>query len=724
MGVGAIVGGGILALSGVAFSVTGPSAILAFGFNGLIALMTALSFAEMASKFPQSGGAYVFAKKVLTVEAAFLVGWVVWFASIVAAVLYAVGFGQFAAITLHDLVGMADIRVPAWLSGVEEPQVLAVGATLVFGVQLLFRNGSGGAWINISKILVFSILIATGAWAATRLTGTEVGQQLSPFFASGSTGLLQAMGFTFIALQGFDLIAAVAGEVKDPARVLPRAMLGSLGIALLIYLPLLLVVSLVGVPVGESIQAASEANPESILALAARNFLGSFGYWLVMVAALLSMLSALQANLFAASRIVQSMARDRTLPRRVGKVHAGTGTPRLAVTGTALLILLLIFALPDVAAAGAASSLIFLVTFALAHVIALVVRVRSAHLPPPFRTPWFPLIPVAGGLACLALAVYQGVMVPAAGKIALGWMGLGLLAFLVLFARHARVRDAFATAMDPEVQHLRGRNPIVLVPVANPDSAGGLISIARAITPPGRGRVLMHSVIKNVAETGESEPRKAPPLLHTMAEEAFRQASSRSHRIEWLTTVADSPWEDIAHVARTHQCESVLLGLSRLETDASNLPLDELLPQLDADVVVLRSGSNWQLGGVRQLLIPLAGKPVHTRLIARLIGSLARKGALQVRFISVLSLSASKADQRAMKKHLTKLSGDLAPGISTAEILLSDHPVDSVVDQAGTADLLLLGVTRQGRKRKLFGYFTLAIAKKTDCPLMVISARG
>ena len=82
VGVGAIVGGGILALAGVAFATTGPAAMVAFGLNGVIALLTALSFAEMASKFPESGGTYTFSKKVLSVEAAFVVGWVVWFASI------------------------------------------------------------------------------------------------------------------------------------------------------------------------------------------------------------------------------------------------------------------------------------------------------------------------------------------------------------------------------------------------------------------------------------------------------------------------------------------------------------------------------------------------------------------------------------------------------------------------------------------------------------------
>src|SRR6056297_1188067 len=98
-----MVGGGILALAGVAFAVSGPSAILAFALNGLIAFITALSFAEMASANPQSGGTYTYAKKALSLQVAFGVGWIVWFASLVAAVLYALGFGSFAVFALQQI---------------------------------------------------------------------------------------------------------------------------------------------------------------------------------------------------------------------------------------------------------------------------------------------------------------------------------------------------------------------------------------------------------------------------------------------------------------------------------------------------------------------------------------------------------------------------------------------------------------------------------------------
>ena len=117
VGVGAIVGGGVLALAGVAFATTGPSAIVAFAVNGAIAVLTALSFAELASRFPESGGTYTYARKVLAVEATFAVGWVVWFASVVAAVLYALGFAVFLIPVLEQLVRAAGGTPPGWLGG-------------------------------------------------------------------------------------------------------------------------------------------------------------------------------------------------------------------------------------------------------------------------------------------------------------------------------------------------------------------------------------------------------------------------------------------------------------------------------------------------------------------------------------------------------------------------------------------------------------------------------
>ena len=253
IGVGAIVGGGILALAGATLAATGPAAIAAFALNGVIALLTAISFAEMASKFPESGGTYTFSKKVLSVEAAFTVGWVVWFASIVAAALYAIGFSYFAVLIASDICGPCDGDASGWTSNPALLTSVAIGTTLLIAAQLMFQSASSGHWINIAKVVVFGALIAGGLWAVVRQPVGDTRSMLTPFVAHGWHGLFQAMGYSFIALQGFDLIAAVGGEIREPQRTIPRAMIFSLAIALLIYLPLLFVITTVGIEPGQSI---------------------------------------------------------------------------------------------------------------------------------------------------------------------------------------------------------------------------------------------------------------------------------------------------------------------------------------------------------------------------------------------------------------------------------------------------------------------------------------
>ncbi len=222
VGVGAIVGGGVLALAGVAFATTGPSAIVAFAVNGAIAVLTALSFAELASRFPESGGTYTYARKVLTVEAAFAVGWVVWFASVVAAVLYALGFAVFLIPVLEQLVRAAGGTPPGWLGGRFAMLLYALAAVGYYVWSLSRSTAQSGQWATVGKMVVFAGLIAAGFWVLMTRPPTlgELTASFQPFLETGGQGLVQAMGYTFIALQGFDLIAAVGGEVKQPEKTI------------------------------------------------------------------------------------------------------------------------------------------------------------------------------------------------------------------------------------------------------------------------------------------------------------------------------------------------------------------------------------------------------------------------------------------------------------------------------------------------------------------------
>ena len=734
VGMGAIVGGGILVLAGAAFQATGPSALLAFGFHGVIAVFTALSFAEMATQFPESGGAYNFAKRILSVRSAFAVGWVLWFAYIVAGVLYAFGFASYGVELIRIL--FFPEGAPLWLEGRAPLVVLALIPSIFYSAALIRRASGGGEWATWGKLLAFCLILAAGFWKVSTLEFSAATSQLKPFFPEGFSGLAQAMGLTFIALQGFDLIAAIAGEVKNPTYTIPRAMLLSLAAALAVYLPLLLVVTIAGPEAGQSIQQMSLDHPETIMARAASNIMGAAGYWIVMVAALLSTLSALRANLLAASRVAQSMAADRTLPAILGVLHPRLKTPQMAIYASALALVALLLAVPNLNAAGTAASLVFLIAFALAHGTSLLARKRGeerkSHLPRVanqqpaalqsayFKSPFFPLVPVVGGVACATMAIYQAVIAPSAGGIVLVWLGFGGLLYASLFSDRAEVFDAFAEAQDPTLARTRGRSPLVLVPVANPKSAEGMVEVAAALAPARVGRVLLLRVIPPPDE-------EAPSSLHLqdaqlVMTQALTTALKSGHRPEGLVTIAEKPWAEIGRVVRSHDCGGVVLGLPGIAAQRQGGHFERLLNDLDCDFTFVRCSQGWSPRQAERILVPVGRRGHDLTMRARVLGSLQTVRSPEVTWVTVISEGASDTEEAQVRRNLLALAQDNMYGSPTLMVERSDQPTERIAQIAAQHDLLVLELHRTANGQRGFGDFNSSLLEKTTTATLVIGS--
>ncbi len=719
IGVGAMVGGGILALAGVAFAVSGPSAILAFALNGLIAFITALSFAEMASANPQSGGTYTYAKKALSLQVSFGVGWIVWFASLVAAVLYALGFGAFAVFALEQIpLGAFESISEYGFTSV----FLALAAIGYFAFTLSKGTGDGGTFINIGKLVVFAILIAGGLAVFVQTPFTQITQSLDPFFSGGFSGVIAAMGYTFIALQGFDLIGSAAGEIKDPEKNIPKAMIGTLVVGLSVYLPLLFVMSTVGVEPGGSIAGLSDRNPETVLAIAAQNYLGAFGFWLVLVAGIFSMLSALQANLFAASRISLRMANDRTLTHQLSKIHETYGTPTTSIWTTCAIVALLVILLPDVAAAGAASSLIFLITFALAHLIMILMRNRGYKESNTFRAPFFPALPIAGMVACLGLAVFQAIVVPAAGLISLLWLIIGAVLFVSFFVKKAQAIEASEQALDPNLVRLRGLSPLVLLPISNPANAESMVFVANALAPPVVGRVLLLSIV--IPSTEKDDIDKRLTSSRDVTQYALKASFEAGLRPDTLTTIAEHPWQEIERVAKVHNCQSLLLGLSNLNDIQTSENLEKLVRHVKSDVVVFRQPySGWKITDAKKVLIPVAGLDSNDPLRARVAASLWRASQPEITFVQILPEDTPRQTLEKNHLRLTRFASRIIPGKTTVRITPSADVTNELIQQSEENDLVIMGLGKPGVHEKAFGNIPLMLAEQTDSALIFISKK-
>lgn len=721
LGVGSIVGGGILALAGASFAEAGPSTILAFALNGVIAVLTALSFAELSTRFPESGGTYAFARKVVTVEAAFLLGWIFWFALIFSVVLYAVGLAEFVVIGVENI----------WLRLLGEPPAWLLSRTAVVGVALIStagcaavftrRTAGGGPWINVGKVVVYAVLIAAGLWAIGGDPQVSVAARMTPFMVGGWTGVVHVMGLTFITLHGFDLIAAVGGEIKSPERTIPRAMLLSLVIALAIYIPLLFVVAVAGLAPEETLAEASLRDPEALVARAAQQFMGPFGYWLVLAAAVLSLFSALQANLFAATRVAYAMAHDRTLPHWLERLDARRGTPVVAILITTALVAILIMVLPDVASAGAAASLIFLISFALTHWICILARRRGGANAAAYRMPLFPVIPVIGGLACIALAVFEGIVMPSAGVITAVWLSIGGALFASLLSHGARVHDAASQALDPQLVRLRGRSPLVLVPIVNPSNAEAMVQVASALAPAQVGRVLLLCVVPAPHGWDEQHTPQALENAHRVLKEALAASFPSGLAPEALTTIATDPWAEIARIAQTHRCESILLGLSRLDEQIREPAVERVISSAQCDVVVLRASSGWKLEQVERVVVPLGGLGGHDVLRARLLGSLHRMGERTVTFVRLLDEGADDEMVSQARSDLLRVALEESPVQPNVDVLRGGNLVEALLGYIGEGDLVVMGLQRVTRRQSAFGPLAAELALRTHFPLILIS---
>lgn len=722
IGVGGIVGGGILALSGVAFASTGPSALLAFALNGCIAIIVALSYAEMSSIFPESGGMYLFSKKVLSIESAFFVGWIVWFASVVVAVLYAIGFASFLVAAVSVLWNALIGNPPLWLSSSWVVNLLAVAATFFYAFSLSKETDGGGEFVNIGKIVIFLILILAGFFAFVKASPGQFTSTMTPFFSNGAAGLFIAMGYTFVAMQGFDLIAKTGGEIKEPEKNIPRAMLLSLVISLVIYLPLLFVISVVGVSEGYTVTSMGASYNEEVIAVGVRNYMGDLGYWLVLVVGILSMLSALNANIFGASRVAYKMAMDRTLPKSLGFIHDVHKTPTKSIYATAIITILIIIMFKNVETAGATASLVFLLMFTVVQLILMIVRRRIDISSIPFRIPLYPVLPVVGTVCCFLLAVFQGFVVPQAGLITLIWLFLGGLLYLVLFSKGATRADASAVAYDLNLSKLRGQLPLVLVPVSNPTNVAPLIGLASSLAPPRFGKVMLLSVVLS-SDNSDDQVRR---VLASQSVTAKSLEVSIKEEIypEVLTTVAHNVWKEIKRVSEIHQCDSLVLGLTDLSQDVSRSYMEEdLISGVSCNVVVLRSHSDWRLKTAKKVIIPIAGEGNYESLLARLIGTIRRVGGSEIEFLKIIPEFSSGSDVEKVRKRLFALAQDYCPsGNFKVKVVRSDRIAEEIINQSQGFDLMVLGFTKVGRSYlRVFGEVAREVVQNTDMPIIMIS---
>jgi amino acid transporter len=412
-----MIGAGVFILTGMAAGEAGPALTLAFALNGAVALIVGGCYAELSTMIPKAGGAYVWAKPGLGASFGFLAGWMSSFAQLVACSLYASAFGSFAVTLINELVGR---QLPSSFK-----LVMSVGLLgIILWVNFRGAGKMGRLEVLITGLKVAILLVVIAFGLRIVLGSSDPASSFEPFFPTGLSGLLAAMGITFVAFEGYEIIVQSSEEVKAPGKAIPRSVFLSIAIAVTIYV--LIAIVMLGAtrsPDGQPVYRFLGSLKELGLMQAAGQFV-PYGKILLLIAGMASTASALIATVYGSSRIAFAMGRDGDLPSALGRIHDRRKTPHFAIASTGLLMIAMTVAVPieDIAAS---TNIMFLLVFVMVCATVIRLHQRWPDRERPFRVPLSPWLPALAIVVGLTLSVWLLWVSVVAWVVALSWLLIG-----------------------------------------------------------------------------------------------------------------------------------------------------------------------------------------------------------------------------------------------------------------------------------------------------------
>jgi amino acid transporter len=725
IGAGTMIGAGIFLLAGVAVEAAGPGAIFSYLLAGLVCLLTASSAAELATGMPTSGGDYFFVSRALGPALGAISGVGIWLSLTVAIAFYLFGLGEYLSQFLPV--------TPFWAA--------MGGGILLTALNVIGAKESG----RMQVAVVLTLLGILGAFIGFGFFHME-GENLAPFLPFGSEPILATTALVFVSFLGFVKIAAVAEEVRDPGRNLPRALIGSVALVTVLYVLIVLIIA--GVFSQRTIGAVRDP-----LTAAAREMMGGTGGAIIIFAGLLATISSANASIMASSRINLAMARDRLVPGWFSAIHERLLTPHRAILVTGLVALSFLFlqSLEDLA--KIASSL-QLYSYAALNVGCVVLRTSGPEwYRPSFRAPFHPWAQLLAASGCLAIILYSGLF----AQIAVGGLILFSLAWYLVWGRsrveieHAvpefrsrwadlKLRAFFKpaagfekleAAAEPLERELDTEAPRrIMVALGNPEHEGDLLGLGRLLAAGAEagGSVMGTHLVRVPIQTPLREAReryREGRTVEEIIETAGRVAAAErpgpvaETEVEAVTDVAHDVFDGLVEEVRARGGDLLLMGwqgdftLGRIRRS----PVQRVMSNVRADMAVLKDRG---LEEMDSILLPWGGGP-HARLGLELAVRLARTTGATVHVLRVVKPEVKEeGEEERLREAVETIVGrrpELRYHVRSApsvvggiEGWLEEHP----------PQLVVIGASSEFRLRSvLFGSIPDIVADLAPCSVLM-----
>ena len=741
VGIAGMIGGAIFVLTGPAIGLAGPAVIIAFIINATITLFTAMAYAELGSAIPEAGGGYLWIREGLPRPNAFISGWMAWFAHIVAGSLYAVGFGAF----LYSLLGpnMAGILSDEPLLGFipfdKLIAMLAVAAFTYINVKGTSETGRTGTIVTIIQLGTIAAIIGFGIWVTSTKPDWEA--NFAEFLPNGIAGLVAAMGLTFIAFEGYEIIVQTGEEVKNPKRNIPRAIFISLAIVVVLYC-LVAFVSIAAItPPGGSEPAWKFIGDGGELGImqAAEMFM-PYGALIVLGGGMVSTLAALNATTFSSARVAFAMGRHYNLPHSLSSIHPVNKTPHVAVIISGIIMAVMAYALPlnDIAVAA---GVIFLLLFTQVNIAAITIRrIYGDKLSYGFKTPFFPIIPIVGIFLKIGLALYLLVTQPLSWGITVVWVAIGFMLYRMYTFKQEIEHYAPIVTSEGDLKRQDYR---ILIPYT-PENPDRLIKYAIRIAKETSGEVNILRVITVPHQTplsagiafADSARRSFEPL-----EKMLDKENVPSH---YLVRVSHDSTEAILATIEEQRINVLVTDFETLRNDRKLLTLmtcDVLAIRAENDTLELEPEQHKRKIGIdlntrgeppaaaaaaaadrRNNMVVVYDGGDHSDVVLKATSWLEHSGRFKVNLLSVSkrggSGSTEKSSVTMQQDYLSQL------GVKLKEVQLppksSGRAADKMLAAVGSfqPDLVVMGASVSG-----FSVFSnpdfLELLDQLNCPVVI-----
>ncbi|MDX1591837.1 MAG: APC family permease [Balneolaceae bacterium] len=667
LGVGTMVGAGIFVFPGIAAGYAGPAAMLSFALGGCIALMVAASTAELATAMPESGGGYYFISRTFGPILGTVVGIAQWLGLIFASAFYLIGFGEYANDLLMEFgVSLGDpVVILALVTAVILTMVNISGTETAGDLQNQIVLALSGL---LGLLLGYGVLKATGIIGDSSLPQRFTPEGIFPIFTT--TALI------FTSYLGFVQIATVAGEIREPYKNLPRALMGSVIVVTLLYV-LALFVATSTLPV----ERLGELG-ETAMIQVAESLIGRLGAMIVLGAGLLATLSSANASILSSSRAIFALSKDSMIPSAISKVNQKFGTPHLALlsVGVPIALLTLIQSLETLAEVA---SLFHLIIYGLICISLIVLRKKEPiWYAPTYRVPYGLAVAITGVILCFGLIGFMSVT-----SIMIGFSLIAAAG--VWYFSYARSKELEPPKPSHIVPSLR--SPRVLLPVEIPDAPVPPVALFRAFYRL-KLFVLGYQVIPE-----QTSPDQAREHAEDEVENSFQ------NYVENISKSGIDAEKELVFTSNYSGTLSQYVNEKKFHALLTPKPMESL----------------------ERLLLPIYKDDQINARVATILRELAAASELPISILFLDEVEESESSEHRLKVLESKARRQfLRSGINEGQIRTQSVNVDNIVEAvdqiASSDDLVIIPESKETDRERLFQNIHNEIQQKLDCPTLVI----